>query len=138
MARRIVRVQPHRQVEFRIRGKRILVDDGVVLLVELLNKLPGVETLNSCQGGHDKYGFREMGYVQLGGAGAPAILPDVARGIFKQHRLWKRRHRHYCNGCQSMSITLEVHGDAICLRWIAWDYKRLLRMIKELVARPRV
>ena len=117
----------HKQIQIMVRGQSISVDQGVRRLIELMNGLPGVETYHSCQGDPD-----EGGYVHFGGMGALALLPKIAAAILAQERVWKRSHRHMCRGCRGMSVTLEVRGTGICLRWATWDYARLLRMIRKL------
>ncbi len=117
----------HKQIDICLHRRMVTVNVGVRDLVLQLNRLPGVQTFNSCQG--EVYG---QGYVQFGGEGALALLPGLASEILRQERVWKRRHRHVCNGCQGMSIELEVAGDGICLRWAPWDYSRVLRVVRRL------
>jgi hypothetical protein len=122
----------HEQVEISVRGKAITVDKRVRDLIVLLNNFPGVETFYSCQGDEG-----EEGYVQFGGDRALALLPKLAAGILGQEQLWRRKHHHICRGCRSMSVSLDVCGSGICLRWARWDYGRVLRMVKMMLLEPQ-
>jgi hypothetical protein len=117
----------HKQTTICVNGKTVAVDLKIRDLILQLSRLPGVQTFNSCQG--EIYG---QAYVQFGGEGALALLPRLASEILRQQQIWKRRHRHVCNGCEGMSIQLEVAGDGICLRWAPWDYSRVLRVVRRL------
>jgi hypothetical protein len=117
----------HKQITINIRGNSIAVDRGVRDLIALLNSIPGVETYNSCQ-----CDCSQRGYVQFGGGGALALLPELAAGILRQEQLWRRKCGHNCRGCRSMTVSLEIDGCGICLRWAPWDYGRVLRMVKSL------
>lgn len=119
----------HEQVCLNLHGSRIEVDKGVQELILLLNNFQGSETYNSCEGDQG-----QAGYVQFGGDGALAALPYLAAAILRQEKLWRRNHRHVCRGCRSMSISLEVCGSGICLRWSSWDYLRVVRIIRLMVS----
>ena len=117
-------MKPHRTVSAVVQGQCVEIDKGVLILVALMNEIPGVETFNSCEGGDGN-----QAYVQFGGEGAFRLLPLLAQGILKENVLWRRKHQHICRGCKSMSVQLEVNGSGICLRWLPYDYRRVVRMI---------
>ena len=115
----------HKQVTLSVCGELITVDKGIREVVLLLNSLPGVESYNSCQGGHGKL----EAYIQFGGIGAFLLLPPLARAILREEQIWRRKHNHVCRDCRSMSVDLEICGDGMALRWQPWDYRRVLRMV---------
>jgi hypothetical protein len=115
----------HKQVTLSVSGELIAIDKGVREVVLLLNNLPGVETYNSCQGGHGEHDA----YVQFGGIGAFLLLPPLARAILREGQMWKRKHNHVCRGCRGMTVEIEIGGDGMALRWQPWDYRRVLRII---------
>ena len=114
----------HKQVKVLVRGEVVSVDSGVKELILALNQLPGIETYYSCQG--EQYG---EGYVAFGGEAAIFLIAEMTMEVFRQERIWKRRHCHVCRGCKGMSVHLEICGGGICLRWSPWDYRRLLQMV---------
>ena len=121
-------MKAHKTVPVIIRGQSVEIDKGIRGLVVLMNEFPGVETFNSCEGG----GASAHAYVQFGGDGAFPLLPQLAQGILKEEKLWKRNHRHVCHGCKGMSVSLEIHGSGIVLRWMPYDYHRMLKIFKAL------
>lgn len=127
-------MRQHRQTGVIIRNQVIQMDAGIVELIKMMNKIPGVETVYSCQGDDGLGG----GYVLFGGKRALHILPAIAMGIFQEEVMWKRKHQHNCRGCRSMSIRLEVDGIGLVLRWAPRDYRRVLRLVRSVSrsARP--
>lgn len=125
-------MKAHRQITLNIHGQHIEVDRGVRDLILQLNRLPGVQSHFSCQGDPGE----EDAYVRFGGPGAFPLLPLLARAILKEEKIWRRKHRHVCCGCRSMSVTLEICGDGIALRWQPWDYRRVLKIVAGL-RKPR-
>src|SRR5258708_1698077 len=128
-----VKVQIHGQAGYggKTTGRTIQVDKGVRDLILLLNSVPGVETYNSCQGGRSKQAVPgewndPNGYVQFGGPEITKFLPKIINGI------WHEQHKHVCRAGRSMTIRLEVNGDTVCLYWMPWDYRRLLRLLKQI------
>lgn len=118
----------HKQINVSVRGKIISIDEGVRTLVMLLNNIPQLETIASCQGDSaDPYA-----YVYFGGAGAFLLLAALIQELRKEENSWKREHRHVCRGCSSMSVRLEVLQDGIALRWEPRDYYRVLRIVRAL------
>ena len=115
----------HKQLILNVRGQHISVDRGVRDLILHLNNLPGVETYYSCQGNDGE----EDAYVQFGGPGAFSLLSPLAQAILREGVLWGGKHRHACCGCLGMTVTLEIYGNGIALRWQPWDYRRVLRIV---------
>jgi hypothetical protein len=120
-------MKAHKTVPVIVRGQSVEIDKGIRGLVVLMNEIPGVETFNSCEGGDSGHA-----YVQFGGEGAFPLLPQLAQGILKEEKSWKRNHRHVCHGCKGMSVSLEIHGSGIVLRWMPYDYRRVLKIVKSL------
>ena len=114
----------HKQTTFTFRGRTFTVDAGIRSLIRRLNGFPGVETCFSCQGDPGD----KNAYVLFRGPGAVALLAPLATAIFTEEAAWRKRHRHVCRGCLAMTITLEVCGHGIVLRWDARDYARLMRL----------
>ena len=126
-------MKAHKTVPVIVRGQNVEIDKGIRGLVVLMNEIPGVETLNSCEGG----GVPGHAYVQFGGEGAFRLVALLAQEILKEEVLWRRKHRHVCRGCKGMSVQLEVHGNGICLRWMPYDYHRVLKIVKSLIRPTR-
>lgn len=53
--------------------------------------------------------------------------------ILHESARWRQRHRHVCCGCRLMSVCLEVDGIGVALRWMPWDYKLVLKMLKTII-----
>lgn len=120
-------MKSHVQTTVSVRSKLVEVDRGVQELILLMNNNLGVDTFNSCEGGSGHVNA----YVQFGGEAAFALLPPLIRAILKEQASWKRKHRHECHGCKSMSICLEVDGHSgIVLNWQPYDYPRVLKIFK--------
>lgn len=120
-------MKAHKTVPVIVRGQSVEIDKGIRGLVVLMNEIPGVETFNSCEEGGSVHA-----YVQFGGEGAFRLVALLAQEILKEEVLWRRKHRHVCRGCKGMSVQLEVHGNGICLRWMPYDYHRVLKIVKAL------
>ncbi len=119
-------MKAHKPITVSVHGKIISIDKGVRTLILLLNKIPELETYNSCQGGSGELDA----YVQFGGVGAFSLLASLAQRILIEDNSWKRKHRHVCRGCNRMSVYLEISGNGINLRWLPRDYHRVLRIVK--------
>ena len=124
--------EKHKQVEMLIRGQLIRIDQGVKNLVLLMNKLPGIETYNSCQGSDNNSGFPDDGYIQFGGENCLLLLPFLALEIEYQQQKWQRRHQHECRGCYAMTVELTVSGHTgMGLTWSKRDYPVASAIIKQ-------
>jgi hypothetical protein len=121
-------MKKHRQTTLRVHEKNIAVDWGVRDLIRQLNAIPGIEAYYSCQGNHGA----NNAYVLFGGANSLVLLIPLAQAIFQEQSQWRDQHRHVCRGCPSMTVSLEVSGLGISLRWDFRDYHRVLRMVTAL------
>jgi hypothetical protein len=115
----------HKQIQLQLHGRPTRVDKGVHELVLLLNQISRIETYNSC-GGSDN----EKGYVHFGGPRALVLLPALVVGIQRQQSIWRMKHRHICNGCSGMSLTLQVDCAGTFLRWFPRDYQKVITAVK--------
>ncbi|MDZ4253328.1 MAG: hypothetical protein U1A72_12245 [Sulfuritalea sp.] len=123
--------EKHQEISLELRGRKIKVDSGVKELILLLNSIHGVETLFSCQGSFDDGGGNK-GYVMLAGPKSVDLLPRLALAIAKQTRIWWQHNNPMIQGCRSMTVELEVSQNGIVIRWMHWDYERLLGMVRSL------
>lgn len=121
----------HQEISLEVRGRTIKVDSGVKELILLLNSIQGVETLFSCQGSLDD-GGEKRGYVMLAGPKSVDLLPRLALAIAKQTRIWWQHNNPMIQACRSMTVELEVSAIGIVIRWMHWDYERLLGMVRSL------
>jgi hypothetical protein len=123
--------EKHQEISLEVRGRNIKVDSGVKELILLLNSIHGVETLFSCQGSLDD-NCDNRGYVMLAGPKSVDLLPGLALAIAKQTRIWWQHNTPMIQGCRSMTVGLEVSQNGIVIRWMHWDYERLLGMVRSL------
>lgn len=121
----------HQEISLEVRGRKIKVDGGVKDLILLLNSIHGVETLFSCQGSLDDGGCKK-GYVMLAGPKSVDLLPRLALAIAKQTRIWWQHNNPMIQACRSMTVELEVSQVGIVIRWMPYDYERLLGMVRSL------
>lgn len=69
-------ISRHKQVLVKSNGENFEVDEGVRQLVLLLNRFPGLHTLNSCQGGERSGAANPKGYVRVAGEGTTFFVCD--------------------------------------------------------------
>ena len=69
----------HEQVEIEIGKKKVPVDVGIVPLVQALNRLTGVVTVDSCEGSSS--GPAMVHFFVLDAQGSEADDPSVCRGL---------------------------------------------------------
>jgi glycerol-3-phosphate acyltransferase PlsY len=98
------------------------VDTKIVELVQLLNAIPGVETLNSCQG------HLGPGYVQFQGSKAVAFVQAMAAQMVatfaKQgvtFTVGKQKYAH--------SFSIEI-DETFCMRWGTRTYPLVLDAVR--------
>jgi hypothetical protein len=107
---------PHKEVAISINGETVFVDVGVKTLVEALNSIPGIHTLNSCQGGWSaKENCHHDGYVQFRGPASRSLIVHLLDSVLEGEWL---------NGLKfESSARLNSHT----IRWLTFDYPRLVK-----------
>lgn len=115
-------------------GESVEVDEGVVELVTLMNRIPGIETKGSCQGQDPNYG-----YVQFMPDGAEATLHASIYFMYHMmkhmHGAWvMHRHRmaeyEASTGAEHPDVnrfkfTAEL-GNGYVLKWSPYTYSAVL------------
>jgi hypothetical protein len=122
-------LESKRHKEKWVEGLGAWVDEKIVPLVLVLNRIDGVRTSFSCQGGganvFDAYVSFDL-RPAVAGAFFTAFFEFSKRG----EKAWESRHRHRCRGCKHWTPTLQINGRRVRLSWQPWDYPALLAGIR--------
>jgi hypothetical protein len=106
---------PHRQVPVKVNA---FVDENIKILVEVLNSIEGVLTLESCQGDGENEAGVDLYYGQLGQAtiaSLAAFANRVAEALWKGHSYRSRVALEWTGDKQTPRILLTMPPEDIGL-----------------------
>jgi len=106
----------HKQVATEIGGEMMDVDAGIAPLVAALNRLPGIETVSSCQDSDRKdlasvsFGVSARGGRPAADAAVCSLLRQIDRALTGAG-LWSRVTLNF--GCERLWCVVEVRPEDI-------------------------
>jgi hypothetical protein len=138
-AKKSTRPDAHETVQVALRGSTVRIDTEIVDLIKVMNAIPGIKTLNSCQNNDCQ------GYVQFaadGSKGSNTALIHFAQSMVETMTVESRKHdrmeadyvsengpRH---GTKGLRLHFEIGiGNETTMRWFPDTYPHVLRAAKK-------
>lgn len=131
----------HKTTEIRIGGTPVSVDAEIAQLIRLMNRVPGLETLNSCQGdfGPGYVQFRDNGKKGSTGASVRFLQRVVELMDTEAKKHWLLEHHFVSvygprNGTKGFSLYFTVEmGHGYVMRWLPDTFPVLTDIVRRIV-----
>lgn len=115
-------------------GVSVEVDEGVVELIKVMNRIPGIETKGSCQGEEPNYGYVQFMPDESEGQ-AHASIYFMYHMLRKMHGAWVKWEYERSTGAEHrdayrFKFTSEL-GNGYVLKWSPHIYPAVLAAARE-------
>lgn len=130
----------HLTVSMATRHGSAEIDAEIIDLITIMNTIPGLETMNSCQGGSGQWQFA---YVQFMNDGSKEsthscvrfqqLMIEAMNGEWRKHgRMMSKHYRKHGSHPNDANFYFYVAmGDGYMMNWTPYTYPAVLSAVRE-------